>query len=356
MVSDNPLQQVRESANWVNEHSENVKINFDKINEFLDNLKKDDYESKSSTVLFPLNYSNSQQEINFWFLLDLINFGSGYRKELHEACNRGAYETICYGLMGMFLSQGGKLTANFLSNMSLNDVSQLFNIPTQEEFEIQAGIYSYRDTPLKQLVQSIHTVLKESSEIVLKLGFQDFGDWIWSITDPSKRSSSSSSSTTPLASDLIKILVETIPAFNDQAIYKDHRIFIFKKVQLLAADLYRRFKDTIPDRFNFTDINDVTVFTDNVLPAVLRNFGILEVSKELEERLNAGGELLPGNDEVELRVQAIQACIEIVSIAKKRTDNFIKNDVEFDYYLWTKGKDGAIRKVERHYTKKTIFY
>lgn len=40
MVSDNPLQQVRESANWVNEHSDNVKINFNKINEFLDNLKK----------------------------------------------------------------------------------------------------------------------------------------------------------------------------------------------------------------------------------------------------------------------------------------------------------------------------
>ncbi|KAN0045002.1 hypothetical protein ACTA71_006529 [Dictyostelium dimigraforme] len=351
MVSDNPLQQVRESAKWVNEHSENVRINFNKINEFLDNLKKDDYESKSSTVLFPLNYSNSQQEINFWFLLDLINFGSGYRKELHEACNRGAYETICYGLMGMFLSQGGKLTTNFLSNMSMNDVAQLFNIPTQEEFEIQAGIYSYRDTPLKQLVQSIHKVLKESSEIVLKLGFQDFGDWIWSITDPSKRSTS-----TPLASNLVKTLVETIPAFNDQANYKDHRVFIFKKVQLLAADLYRRFKDTIPDRFNFTDINDLTVFTDNVLPAVLRKFGILEVSKELEERLNAGGELLPGNDEIELRVQAIQACIEIVSIAKNRPDNFISNDVEFDYYLWTKGKDGLIRKVERHYTKKTIFY
>lgn len=40
-------------------------------------------------------------------------------------------------------------------------------------------------------------------------------------------------------------------------------------MQLLCADLHRRFAKE-DARFNFVDIHKVTVFTDNVVPAVLR--------------------------------------------------------------------------------------
>ncbi|EGC29356.1 hypothetical protein DICPUDRAFT_51328 [Dictyostelium purpureum] len=339
MVSDNPLQQVRESAKWVSEHADNVKIDPIAINEFLTNLKKDEYDSKSSTVIFPLNFSTPKHEVNFWFILDLINFGSGFRKELHEASKRGAYETICYGLFGMYLSQSGNLSANFLNKLSLNEISSFFSIPIIEEYEMQPGIYTCRDTPLKPLALKIQQVLKESSEVMLELGFDSFADFVWKITDPVKTAQKGGC----LASNFVKELVTKIPAFNDQVKYKDHNVFIFKKAQLLAADLNRRFKDSESARFNFTDIDQITVFTDNVLPAVLRKFGILKLSKELEEKLDNGGELLPGNDEVELRVQAIQASIEIVEMSKTRPDNFIKNSLELDYYLWTKGKDESFR-------------
>jgi hypothetical protein len=33
----------------------------------------------------PLNFESMDDEINFWALAHLLNFGSGYRHELHDA-------------------------------------------------------------------------------------------------------------------------------------------------------------------------------------------------------------------------------------------------------------------------------
>jgi len=157
---------------------------------------------------------------------------------------------------------------------------------------------------------------------------------------------------------LVERLINTFPAFKDQAIYKGKEIFILKKAQLLAADLYRRFKDSHPDKFNFSDVDNLTVFSDNVLPAVLRKYGILELSTDLKEHIDNKIDLPRSDNEVELRVQAIVASDMIIKRAKtmSKFSSMHINSLVLDYYLWTKGKDPEFRSVERHYTKDTIYY
>ncbi|EFA79439.1 hypothetical protein PPL_07857 [Heterostelium album PN500] len=349
--------EVLSSAAWLSEHSKDVKINSEAIDKFIREITKDEYDQKTSVMQFPLNFSNHEQEVNFWFVLDLINFGSGYRKELHEASGRGAYDTICYGLFGMFLSQSGNINAKFFKNLSLHEVSSYFNIPISVEVQQQPGIYAYKDSPLKPLAMSIHSVLRESATIVQdELGFDDFGSFIFKFTEPSS-SSSSSSNSRPSACKLTERLVNTFPAFRDVSKYGESNtpIYLYKKAQLLCGDLHRRFKSLLPERFDFEDVDQLTVFTDNVVPAVLRKYGILEVSKELEEWLDSGKELPAGDREIELRSLAIHACHLLTERARLQNHEFIGNDMKFDYFLWTKGKDGEFRKVERHYTK-SIYY
>jgi hypothetical protein len=36
----------------------------------------------------PLNFDTLEQELNIIGLIGLLNFGSGFRKELHEECGR----------------------------------------------------------------------------------------------------------------------------------------------------------------------------------------------------------------------------------------------------------------------------
>lgn len=53
---------------------------------------------------FPLNFQTAADHINFLGLLSAINIGSGYRELLHQYCNKGAFDTIAYGCMGMYMT------------------------------------------------------------------------------------------------------------------------------------------------------------------------------------------------------------------------------------------------------------
>lgn len=220
-----------------------------------------------------------EDHVNFLSILNLINFGSGYRKELHSATNRGAYETILYGsitllhifhcahhlfffldflVLSMHLSQD-KLDASFLSKLTNYEVATYFTIPLVSETEVQPGLHSVIPHPLKVLADLITKVLNESGQILKQQNARNFADWIFQMMAVGQVT----------ASALVTKLVATFPAFRDVAMYKGQEVLILKKVQLLVGDLYREFaeKDT---RFHFPDIDQLTVFTDNVLPAVLR--------------------------------------------------------------------------------------
>jgi hypothetical protein len=90
-------------------------------------------------------------------VLNLLNFGSGYRALLHRYIDRGAYDTICFGCMGMHLS--GDIDADFLVRVSLHEVSSLFLIPVDEDFQVSTGITSTRAHPLRPLVEAIRATL-----------------------------------------------------------------------------------------------------------------------------------------------------------------------------------------------------
>ncbi|EGG19481.1 hypothetical protein DFA_00058 [Cavenderia fasciculata] len=329
---DDIFNKVIESNKWLSENSKYVKINNEEIDNFIKTLSKEQYNKHSSLVTFPLNFSSIQQEVCFWFILDLINIGSGFRKELHEVSDRGAYETICYGLL----------------------------VSTEVQQPDLPGIYTYRDSVVKPLIVNIHKILKESAEIIYRLGHSDFGAYVLSLYNVYDAEQG------PLASTLVQALVDTFPAFKDEAKYTDGEttktIYLEKKAQLLAADLYRRFKDT-DARFNFIDVDRMSIFTDNVVPAVLRKLNILQVTDDtLVQQINQGRELpAQSPQEVELRGLAIYASRLIVQRAAQifsstPEENFIGNDVKLDYYLWSVGKQPEYRSFERHSTKQTLFY
>jgi len=193
----------------------------------------------------------------------------------------------------------------------------------------------------------IHSALNESGAILLKLGYPSFASLVLDLVSNTEKSHR--------ASKLVEKLTQNFPAFNDTAIYKGKTLKIHKKAQLLALELYRIFR-LRNDAFDFGDINELTVMSDNVLPAVLRKFGILKFSKSLEEHIDSGLPLPPGEEEVELRLMAVHACELILQSAKLK--NLGWNSGDLDYYLWNKGKDekNGFRTIERHYSQHTLFY
>jgi hypothetical protein len=152
---------------------------------------------------------------------------------------------------------------------------------------------------------------------------------------------------------LTEQFVKNFKAFQDIHQYNDQEIYILKKAQLLCADLYRQLHNTYP-RFKFPDFNQLTVMSDNVLPAVLRTFGVLELGPSLATHIDSAAILPPGNLEIELRAVAVAVCQLIVEEMQAVRPGF--SALELDFYLWCKGKDPIFRKVERHYTTDTVYY
>src|SRR5277367_1497317 len=115
-------------------------------------------------------------------------------------------------------------------------------------------------------------------------------------------------------------MVEAIPGFWDMALVDGQPAYLFKKIQLLTQDLYERFSTSHPDMFNFYDIDELTIFSDNVIPTILHHLNIIrldipddgtprqvDIIKGLQEDLRTGRETTTERSYI-FRAAAVDAC------------------------------------------------
>ena len=117
------------------------------------------------------------------------------------------------------------------------------------------------------------------------------------------------------ADRLARRLADGMPFFEDVGAYK--------RAQITANDL------ALAGVATFGDLDDLTVFADNLLPHVLRVDGVLEYDDALAARIDAGEELAAGSQaEREIRAATIVACDRLASeagIAPRVLDNVLWN-------------------------------
>eukprot|EP00002_Diphylleia_rotans_P015719 TRINITY_DN3047_c0_g1_i1.p1 TRINITY_DN3047_c0_g1~~TRINITY_DN3047_c0_g1_i1.p1 ORF type:complete len:341 (-),score=92.19 TRINITY_DN3047_c0_g1_i1:33-1055(-) len=336
------IDKIRSSCLFVSENAPLVKIDEEAVDRFVQQLDYERFQSVSRPVGLPLRFDNTAQEINFHTLINMLNFGSGFRKELHQACDRGAYETMLFGVMSMHISQF-ELSASNLKTISRASIIDFFRIPYTHEVEKSPGIYLSQPTALAPLVDMILHVLNECGELLEKYRYRDFSQF---VIESCKEKS---------AVLLTERLVKAFPTFDDRFTWKGQEIFIYKKAQLVAAELYRHLKDKDP-LMNFVDMNKLTVFSDNVVPAILRHYGILSVEETLLKKIEDGVDLPCGDEDLQLRACAIVACEQITKKLQLRFPDRSIDESDVDYFLWLVAKEPDLRKVQRHATKDTHYY
>ncbi len=145
----------------------------------------------------------------------------------------------------------------------------------------------------------------------------------------------SASSVIPASADRFARDLTRMPFFNDHGFYK--------RAQITANDL------VLAGVANFTDIDDLTIFADNLVPHVLRVDGVLHYEPGLAAAVDAG-ELLEagGSFEREIRACAVHACEQLAARAgvPART---------LDNWLWNRGREPRYRERPPHLTR-TVFY
>eukprot|EP00899_Mesostigma_viride_P022511 jgi/Mesvir1/3444/Mv11939-RA.1 len=152
---------------------------------------------------------------------------------------------------------------------------------------------------------------------------------------------------------LVELVIRHLPGFHDSCIYRGHQVFLYKRAQIFAADVWGAFKGQAPYA-NFADIGELTMFADYLVPAVLVNAGILIYTARLEKIINSGEPIAPGSEEeVEIRACTIVA-VEWIREAVARGTGKMITSVEVDWLLWQVGESDRA-SVNVHHTL-TIFY
>lgn len=102
--------------------------------------------------------------------------------------------------------------------------------------------------------------------------------------------------------------------------YKGRQVFLYKRAQIFAADLWGAFQGK--GYGEFKDIGSITIMADYIVPAVLRQLGVLKYSPKLASTIESSGEINPGTEEeVELRacsVHAVEKMRELMSVKSGR--------------------------------------
>ncbi|KAL0634378.1 hypothetical protein Q9L58_006699 [Maublancomyces gigas] len=142
------------------------------------------------------------------------------------------------------------------------------------------------------------------------------------------------------AAALVVLVADEFPCFRDEHKYEGRRVNIYKRAQILVADIWAAFT---PHPFGlFPDIDTLTMFADYRVPVILYTLGCLLYSPPLEAHIRALKPLATGHSwEVQLRGTSIW-CVEMIrrQITKMHpeTSGHI-NAVLIDFYLYDTAKD-----------------
>lgn len=231
--------------------------------------------------------------------LNAVNFGSGWFPTLDKRPHSSGYWTVAWGLADRWRDHGA-WSAQDLRALTAADV---------------AGTLG--QSPGHHLMALYAQALR------------DLGAWLGprravDVLD------ASADSAVRLAEDLVA----------GMPFYRDHGLY--KRAQILGADL-ETFGLATP-----RDLDDLTMFADNLVPHVLRWSGVLRYDDELARTIDAGESLPMHRAEHEIRCCALHA-VELLSersgIAPRHLDG----------WLWHAGQRPEVKAHPRHRCR-TVFY
>ncbi|HWH93152.1 MAG TPA: queuosine salvage family protein [Baekduia sp.] len=237
--------------------------------------------------------------------LDTINFGSGWfptlRKRTDPATGRtvSGYFTIAWNLADAFRMRGA-WTNDQLRAMRTGELAETLGQTADHEL---MSLYA-------QALRELGRFLGDRSvlDVVAAMGGS--------------------------ADRLAATLAGSLAFYDDRG--------FFKRAQIVPNDL------ALAGVARFDDLDELTIFADNLVPHVLRCDGVLVYDAELGARIDAEQPLRAGPEERAIRACALHAC-ELLAAQLDVPARVL------DMWLWNRGQDPAIKARPRHRCR-TVYY
>jgi hypothetical protein len=234
----------------------------------------------------------------YMLTLDSINFGSGWFPTLRKRPGSSGYYTISWALADRFRERGPWSNAE-LRALGADEVAEVLG---QERGHELMALYA-------RALNDLGAFLGDRTAI--------------DVVDAAGGS----------AARLAEHLTE-MPFFRDTGFWK--------RAQITPNDL------SLAGVAEFRDLDELTIFADNLVPHVLRVDGVLRYSPDLGDLIDRGELLPPGEEEREIRACAVHAC-ELIAPRLGIPPR------DLDVMLWNRGQGERYKARPRHRTR-TVAY
>jgi hypothetical protein len=318
----NIFEQIRSACGAVAANASRVRLDYDYIRAYAASLP---VQMTRPSELDPRCHYLGKEEktVAFLLTLDAVNFGSGYFPHLRKRPGMSGYFSIASALNDVYKSHGC-LSADDLARITVEKCTRIFG---QDPANLT----------VRELMQHFTTALNDLGRYLLNCFDGNFVSLVEAAGSSAGR--------------LVQLL-EKMPYFNDVAVYNGIEIPFYKRAQIAAADLSIAFKGQ--GWGHFKDLDQMTIFADNLVPHVLRMDGVLIYEKPLLDRIAAGTLIAAGSPaEIEIRASAVHA-VELVKKEIRKTGGTITSP-DLDNFLWNRGQQPRYKAVPRHRTR-CVFY
>ncbi|CAA7259246.1 unnamed protein product [Cyclocybe aegerita] len=363
--------------------------------------------SKHHGLTLPLKFSSHLDELNFFSVLSLLNFGSGYRVPLHTASGRGAWDSVRALTFSLYLTSttgdGDLLSSKGLQTIGVAKVAELLGVSLHVEKphdKLPGVVVGELGGPLYEFVRLVVSTLNKTGEMLENLGYVNLGAF---IAEALREAGTVQGRSDDAAIEVIlERIVRAFPGFRDMAEVNGQNIYCFKKALFLIHAITIRFGSFRPPPFPVPNTNNIPVFSDNVLPSLLIHLGIIDLpttgtlsnllvfpdagsEEKLKTLLNLPppldvkpadtaqkkvpeeGPVLTADQSYILRAAAIDACELIIETAQSLDPAFLNaSEVEWlpkitlpdlDMWIWAVAKDRSdYRALERFVAKDTVYF
>lgn len=318
---------VRESARFIAENAQDVQIDDRAVDRVVEKIASRQFALPTSIEMRPF-VSRSPEELAMWcVVLDSVNFcfwaDSGEARwsvtDAHDKQLDGYWGLVAALLRGV--KEAPLLDAAWLSTMTSAQTHQLF----RGRGEIP--LIDQRQMALRELGQGLLTSKKSA----------------WELVQDSKGD----------VGEFMDIIFSLFPLYRDEATYKDRRVGLYKRAQILCQDLSLEF--SLLDIRPFTNLRALTAFADYKLPQLFRDESVFEYESSLAREIDATHELVAGSpEEVEIRGSTIYV-VEL--LRDKLSDHGVEmTSADLDNLLWTEAVQRGRREMKPYHRVRTTNY
>ena len=261
--------------------------------------------------------------LRFFVILDTINFGSGYFPFLDKDAGVSGYFTVAARLK-KYCESFGVPTALELSRITKSDCFKIFDQEPSSRH-------------LDELMELFSAALRELGEWA-NARFR--GDLIGFLKEAKS------------AAGAVRMLIE-MRNFQDIGQYGLLRVPLLKRAQIMLQDI--KLADPSHELIQYRDLDELTVFADNVLPYVFNADGIVSYDPWLSDRI-ANEEIIGSGsfEEIELRACSVYVAERICKIIQEEIRAISVR--ELDYLIWNRGqKLKKLSDKKRHRTRCTFY-